>query len=195
MPRVCPTPTTVRVGKVYLYPVHGLSLVLLLGLEYELLEDGVVPGDYGHGDDLAAGVALAPTLDAQPMAAIIDGMRRVGRRLEDDTSLDTAGSVVLVIVLITERVVGHSGAETRSGATRRGLKLARALPFRASGEPKHEPVIRVVLLGEVGSEEEGWVVRKVSRQALGRGGRDVQFMKWDLESRTSGRQRAYSRDV
>jgi hypothetical protein len=34
-----------RVSEVDLYPVYGLGLVLLLGLENELLEDRVIPRD------------------------------------------------------------------------------------------------------------------------------------------------------
>ena len=79
--------------------VDGLGLVLLLGLEDELLEDGVVAGDDGDGEDLAGaavGVALACAADAEPVAAVVDRVGRVGGRLEDDAGADLAGDAVAI---------------------------------------------------------------------------------------------------
>ncbi len=76
MPRICPSPTAVGIGEVDLYAVYRLSLVLLLGLEDELLEDGVVSGDNGDRDDFTPGIALTPTLDTEPVTTVIDCMRR-----------------------------------------------------------------------------------------------------------------------
>lgn len=164
MARICPPPATVRVGEVDLYPMYRLSLVLLLGLQDELLEDGVIPRDNGHGDDLATGVVLAPALYAQPVTAVVDGVGGVGCRLEDDACLDATRRVVILFLLVAEGVVGYTGAETGRGRTRRGLKLARTLPLGATGEPEHEPVVRVILFREVGGKEERWGGRKqVSR--------------------------------
>ena len=80
MARVSPAPARVRVSKVDLDAVDCLCLVLLLGLEDELLEDGVVAGDDGDGEDLAGaavGVGLAGAADAQPVPAVVNCMSSI----------------------------------------------------------------------------------------------------------------------
>lgn len=91
-------------------------------------------------------------------------MCAVKSRLEDDAGLGHSRSEVVdlcwlgaFVVVITEGVVTkgaghHTGGDGASG----GLELARTLPLWALGEPEHEPIIWVVLLGKVGGEKEGY---------------------------------------
>ena len=62
---------------------------------------------------------------------------------------------VILFILVAKGVVGYSGAETGCGGASGRLKLSRPLPLGAAGEPKHEPIVWIILLGEVSGEEEG----------------------------------------
>lgn len=91
------------------------------------------------------------------MTPVIDGVRRVRRGLENNTCLDFARRRILITVffLVSERVVtGLSACEARGRRSRGRLELPRALPLWAAREPQHKPVIRVVFLREMSSEEE-----------------------------------------
>lgn len=45
MARIGPSPATMRVCEIDLYPMNGFCFILLLGLENKLLENGVVSRD------------------------------------------------------------------------------------------------------------------------------------------------------
>lgn len=102
MPRVRPAPASVRVGEVDLNAVHGLGFVLLLCLEDELLQDRVVARNDGDREHLAARVVLATALDTEPVTFIIDRMRRVGRRLENNARLDSTRRLLIFLVVVTK---------------------------------------------------------------------------------------------
>lgn len=98
------------------------------------------------------------------MTAVEYVMGAVERRLEDDAGLGHARGEVIhlgrlgaVVVVIAERVIAKRARHhTRRDGPRGGLELAGALPLGALREPEHEPVIGVILLGEVRSQEESY---------------------------------------
>lgn len=95
------------------------------------------------------------------MSTVINGVRSVKSRLEHNTSCDLSGYIIVlsrsdlqttsVLKIFFTKGTDSVGAYT--GSAGGGLKLAGPLPFRASGEPKHEPVIWIVFFGKVGREE------------------------------------------
>jgi hypothetical protein len=99
------------------------------------------------------------------MTLVVYGVGGIKSGLEHDASRDFPRHVIIIVpgydccrgcaivpkILLTKGV-GVVGAYTRR--TSGSLKLSGSLPFRAAGEPEHEPVVWVVLLGEVGREEE-----------------------------------------
>jgi hypothetical protein len=98
------------------------------------------------------------------MTLVIDGMGRVKSRLKDYASGHFARQVIVgcgfarivrIIEVFFAKRTGGIGANT--GGACCGLKLAGTLPFWTTGEPKHEPVIWIVFLGEVSREEESYI--------------------------------------
>lgn len=89
------------------------------------------------------------------MTAVVDGVRRVCSWLEDDSSLDLARNVLFTLVVVAERIVSYPRGKPGCGRPGRRLKLPRPLPLGTTREPEHQPVIGIILFGEVGSEEEG----------------------------------------
>ena len=117
-----------------------------------------------------ASVRLPASPHTKPMPSVINSMGRIKGRLEDHACGDFArqviiaclsrsGSSIIVQIFLTK---GVSSVGTNTGATGCRLELARTLPFRAARKPQHEPVVRIVLLGEVGREEESYMGLGVS---------------------------------
>jgi hypothetical protein len=94
------------------------------------------------------------------MTAIVDGVRRVDGGLKDDAGLDFTWTLLVVVFLfvIAKGVVGGVGGETGRRRPSGRLKFATSLPFRSTREPKHQPIIRIILLREMGSQEKGYTV-------------------------------------
>jgi hypothetical protein len=101
------------------------------------------------------------------MTPVVDSMGRIKSRLEDHACGDFSRQVVvtcisrgvrsvvrIVQIFLAKRV---GGVGTYAGSACCGLKLAGALPFRPAREPQHEPVVRIVFLGEMGREEESYM--------------------------------------
>jgi hypothetical protein len=114
----------------------------------------------------AAAIRLMASPDTKPMAPVINGMGRVESRLKDYASGHFARQVVVGCTCRFARIVGIikvfftkgiGGIGTNTGGACCGLKLARTLPFGATGKPKHEPVVWIVLLGEVSRKEERYI--------------------------------------
>lgn len=114
-----------------------------------------------------ASVRLPSSPYTEPMTPVINGMGGIKSRLEDHTCGDFPRQVIIPCVSRGEpgvvRIIevflaeGVGGVGTDTGGACCGLEFTRALPFRAAGEPEHEPVVRVVFLGEVGREEERYM--------------------------------------
>jgi hypothetical protein len=99
------------------------------------------------------------------MTLVINGMGRIKSRLKDHACGDFARQVVIaclnrgtrsvIVQVFLAKGVGGVGTDTRGTGCR--LELSGTLPFGTAGEPEHEPIVRVVLLGEVGREEESYM--------------------------------------
>jgi len=146
-----------RVCEIDLYPVDGFRLVLLLGLENKLLKDRIIPR-YNTAcpllvyvvhmrhvktlpdrqDFTATSIGFPTAPYTQPVAPVINGVCRIKGGLEYHTCLDFAGCyfVIALFLVVSERVVSCTG-KTGSSCAGCGLELARTLPFRATGKPKH----------------------------------------------------------
>lgn len=187
MPGVCPPPAAVRVSEINLDPMHGLSLVLLFGLEDELLEDGVIAGDDADGEQLAvASVVLASPSYAQPVAPVVNGMCCIRRGLEHHSCLDLSWDVLVFFVVIAKGVVCYPSTKSGIGRASGRLEFARTLPFWTTREPEHEPVIGVIFLREVGCQEESYGAKICqSRRSGGQVYPHIQLMKCDLDPRGS----------
>ena len=90
------------------------------------------------------------------MPTVINRVCGICSGLENDSGLDLARDVVFTVVVVAERIVRHLGGEPGCRCPGCRLELPRPLPFGATREPEHQPVIWVILLGEVGREEEGY---------------------------------------
>ena len=88
------------------------------------------------------------------MTAVVYGVSGIRGGLEDNACLDTTRCVIALILVVTKRVVSYARAEAGRRGAGGGLEFAGTLPLRATRQPKHQPVVGVVLFGEVGGKEE-----------------------------------------
>lgn len=127
-------------------------------------------------------ITLSPPPHSQPVPSVVDRMCRIESRLKYHSGLHLAWNIIFIVIihfwmflgrsfiagfgppfrviLISERIVRRS-ARRRVGSTGkwrgqacRGFELTRTLPFGSSGEPKHKPVVRIVIFGEMGRQKE-----------------------------------------